>query len=278
LADKASGRYVDADRVHALAHRGEHFSVAGPLTTPRSPQAYPVLVQAGASDTGRRFAAEIAEVIFTSHPSMASAAAFYAETKALAVEAGRNPAQLRILPAVTPIIGESEADARALQRALDEAIDPKLAVSMLQVLLGGFDLSPFPLDGPLPPIPPTEASQSHRQRVVDLAAREQLSIREVAQRIAAGRTSRTIVGTPVQIADELEAWYTGGAVDGFVISPPYLPGGLETFVRDVTPILQARGLFRREYAGATLRENLGLPRPANRFAADPRLGGIPEIW
>jgi alkanesulfonate monooxygenase SsuD/methylene tetrahydromethanopterin reductase-like flavin-dependent oxidoreductase (luciferase family) len=237
-----------------------------------------VLVQAGASDTGRQFAASVAEVIFTSHPSISSAQAFYAETKALAVEAGRDPTRLRILPAVTPIIGASEADARALQRALDAAIDPKLAVSMLQVLLGGFDLSPFPLDGPLPPIPPTQASQSHRQRIIDLAERENLSIREVAQRIAGGRTSRMIVGTPVQVADELEAWFKGGAADGFVISPPYLPGGLEAFVAKVTPILQARGLVRREYAGATLREHLGLPRPTNRFAADPRLGGTPEIW
>lgn len=278
IADKASGRYVDTQKLHALNHRGEHFSVAGPLTTPRGPQGHPVLVQAGASDTGRRFAAKYAEVIFTSHPSIETAAKFYGEMKALAAEHGRAPDQLKILPAITPIVAATEDEARALQRQLDDAIDPVLAISFLQVMLGNCDLSGYPIDGPLPPIPPTKGSQSGRERVIELAARENLSIAEVAKRIAAGRTSRTSVGTAAQVADELEAWFTGGAADGFVISPAYFPGGLETFVDGVVPLLQARGLFRTAYAGATLRDHLGLDRPQNRFVRDPLLGGEPEVW
>jgi FMN-dependent oxidoreductase (nitrilotriacetate monooxygenase family) len=278
VADKVSGRYVDTAKLHALDHHGAAFDVAGPLTTPRTPQGRPVLVQAGASDTGRRFAAKYAEAIFASTSSRESAANFYGEMKALAAEAGRSPDQLKILPAITPIIGPTREAARALQRQLDDAIDPVLAVSFLQVMLGNCDLSGYPLDGPLPPIPPTEGSQSGRQRVIELAERENLTLAETAKQIAAARTSFTFVGTGEDVADELQAWVEGGAADGFVVSPPYLPGGLDAFVDEVVPVLQARGLFRREYEGATLRSHLGLKEPPNRFTLDPSLGGEPEVW
>ncbi|MHB8287301.1 MAG: LLM class flavin-dependent oxidoreductase [Caulobacteraceae bacterium] len=235
-----------------------------------------MLVQAGASDTGKRFAARAAEVIFTSHPSMETARSFRAEMHALLAEGGRSPDGLKILPAITPIIAETRAEAEALQRQLDGAIPTPVAIGKLEGLLGNFDLSAYPSDGPLPPIP--EAPNSTRDRVVELAQRENLSIAELAKRVAAGRTSRTVVGTASDVADELEAWYGAGAADGFVISPPFLPGGLEDFVDGVVPILQARGLFRREYEGATLRDNLGLARPDNLFAKDPSLGGKPEVW
>lgn len=278
LADKVSGRYIDPGKLHALNHKGEHFRVAGPLTLPRPPQGYPVLVQAGASDGGRKFAARHAEVIFTSHPTMATAVRFFVEMKALAAEAGRDPQTLKILPAITPIIGATDADARALQSDLDNAIDPVLAVSKLQGLLGGFDLSGYPLDGPLPAIPPAETSKSTRDRVVELAEKEHLSIGELAQRVSAGRTSRTIVGTAVQVADELEDWFKSRAADGFIISPPYFPGGLTRFVDEVVPLLQSRGLFRRESEGATLRDRLDLARPPNRFVINPSLAGEPDCW
>jgi FMN-dependent oxidoreductase (nitrilotriacetate monooxygenase family) len=276
VAEKASGRYTDPSRIHGVFHKGPHFSVAGPLTTPRPPQGYPVLVQAGASDTGKRFAARTAEVIFTSHPAMETSRAFRLEMHALLAAEGRSVDSLKILPAITPIIAATRDAAEALQRELDGAIPTPVAIGKLEGLLGGFDLSAYPTDGPLPPIP--EAPSSTRDRVVELARRENLSIRDLAQRVAAGRTSRTVVGTAQDVADELETWYASGAADGFVISPPFLPGGLEDFVDEVVPILQAKGVFRRTYEGGSLRENIGLSRPQNLFTKDPDLGDEPEIW
>jgi FMN-dependent oxidoreductase (nitrilotriacetate monooxygenase family) len=278
LADKASGRYIDPDKLHGVGHQGEHFKVSGPMTAPRTPQGYPVLVQAGASDTGKKFAADVAEVIFTSHPTIATAQAFYAEMQALTAASGRAPGGQKILPAMTPIVGSTEAEAKALQRQMDDLIDPELSVSILQLLLGGIDLSGLPLDGPLPPLPPTQMSQSVLARVEAMARTENLTIRETAKRVAAGRTSRTVVGSPEQVADELQAWYEGKAADGFVVAPANMPDGLEAFVDHVVPILQARGLYRRDYEGVTLREHLGLAIPANRYTLDPSLGVEPEIW
>ncbi len=278
LADKASGNYIDPARLHGLGHSGTHFSVAGPLTVPRPPQGYPVLVQAGASNTGKHFAARFAEVIFTSHPAMDPARAFRLEMRALAAAEGRGEDAIRILPAITPIIGETRADGEAIAAALDASIPAPVAIGKLEGLLGAFDLSGYDPHGPLPPIPPTSLSQGSRESVVGLAEREGLSILELARRVAAGRTSRSIAGSAKDIADELEEWYRTGAADGFVISPPYLPQGLKLFVDQVVPLLQQRGLFRTEYEGKTLRENLGLARPANSFAADPTLGSKPEVW
>jgi FMN-dependent oxidoreductase (nitrilotriacetate monooxygenase family) len=278
LADKASGVFVDTQKFHGRNHQGENFSVSGPMTTPRSPQGRPVLVQAGASDTGRKFATDVAEVIFTSHPSIKGAAEFYADMKARAAEAGRDPDGMKILPAITPIVAASEDEARALQRQLDDLIDPVLAINALEMTLGNFDLSPYPLDGPLPDIPETTASKSGRERVMELAKKENLTIRQVAQRISAQRTSTTVVGTGAQVADVLEAWLHGNAADGFVISPPYFPGGLDSFVDLVVPELQKRGSFRKEYEGSTLRANLGLPEPANRWAGARDAAPQPETW
>ena len=167
-----------------------------------------------------------------------------------------------------------------MQRELDGLIPAQIAISKLEGYLGGFDLSVYPPDAPFPVLPDAlmQGQNSTRERVVEMAARDGLSITQVAQRVAAGRTSRTSVGTAEDVADELEAWFAEGAADGFVISPPFLPGGLDDFVDLVVPVLQARGLFRTEYEGATLRENLGLARPANRFDLDPTLRAVPEIW
>jgi alkanesulfonate monooxygenase SsuD/methylene tetrahydromethanopterin reductase-like flavin-dependent oxidoreductase (luciferase family) len=181
------------------------------------------------------------------------------------------------MTAMTPIIGRTRADAEALQKELDNSIPAAVAIGKLESLLLNFDLSPYSADGPLPLIP-VDTPSSIRDRVVDLARRENLPISELAKRVSAGRTSRTIVGTAQDVADELEAWYRAGAADGFVISPPFLPASLEDFVDGVIPILQEKGLFRRAYEGQTLRENLGLARPENLFAANPALGGTPEIW
>lgn len=278
VADKASGRYTDPARIHGLGHKGKHFSVAGPLTVPRPPQGHPVLVQAGASDTGKRFAARYAEVVFTSHPSAETARALRSELRELAAEAGRSPDSIKIMTAITPIVGATREEALATQAWLDGAIPEPVAIGKLEGLLGNVDLSAFDPNGPLPPIPPSTLSQSTRDRVVELAEREGLSIVDLARRVAAGRTSRTAVGTAADIADELGEWYTSGAADGFVISAPYLPAGLARFVDEVVPELQRRGLFRTAYEGTTLRENLGLARPDNAFATGAAQGCKPEIW
>ncbi len=280
LADKASGHYTDTAKIHALDHAGTYFKVAGPLNVPRSPQGYPVLVQAGASDTGKRFAASCAEVIFTSHPAMETAIAFRKDMQALLAEVGRLPDSLKIMPALTPIVGPTRTDAEDLQRELDALIPSQIAISKLEALLGNVDLSGHSADGPLPQLPDAimQAPSSTRDRLLELNARESPSIRQLAQRVAAGRTSRTVVGTAADVADEFEAWYRQGAADGFVVSPPILPAGLTDFVDQVVPLLQARGLYRKAYEGATLRDNLGLQRPANRFSIDPSLHAKPEIW
>lgn len=280
LADKASGRYTDPARISAVDHVGTHFRVSGPLNVPRSPQGHPVLVQAGASATGKRFAASCAEVIFTSHPGIETARAFRTDMHAQLAEFGRAPASLKIMPAVTPVIGETREEAQALQRELDSLIPADIAISKLEALLGNIDLSGHAPDAPLPSLPSEvmQGQNSTRDRVLELAERERLPIAELARRVAAGRTGRTIVGTPRDVADELQRWEEEGAADGFVIAPPVLPAGLDIFVNTVVPILQDRGLFRKEYEGPTLRDNLGLARPDNLFELDPTLRAKPEIW
>jgi len=278
LADKASGRYIDPAKLHGVAYQGEHFSVAGPLNVPRGPQGHPVLVQAGASDVGKRFAARHAEVIFTSHPSMDTARTFRSEMQELLAEAGRAPGSLKIMAAITPIVGATTAEARANQQWLDAAIPAPVAIGKLQGLLGNFDLSPYDPDGPLPDVPQSTLSQSTWEQVVGLARRENLSIAQLAQRVTAGRTSRTVAGTAAEIADELQAWHESGAADGFVISAPYLPAGLEAFVDHVVPELQRRGAFRKSYEEGTLRDRLGLARPANGYATGLYPHVEPEIW
>lgn len=280
LADKASGRYTDPARISALDHIGEHFRVAGPLTVPRPPQGYPVLVQAGASATGRQFAATHAEVIFTSHPSIETAKAFRSAMHEQLAVLGRLPGSLKVMPAVTPVIGHSRREAEELKRELDDLIPAAVALSKLEALLGNIDLSQADPDALLPSLPEAALAgqNSTRDRVLELAARERLPIRKLARRVAAGRTGHTIVGTAQDVADTLIHWEGEGAADGFVISPPFLPGGLEDFVDHVVPVLQERGHFRKSYEGTTLRENLGLDVPANMFGTHPELRCKPEVW
>lgn len=280
LADKASGRYTDPSRISALDHSGEHFRVAGPLTVPRPPQGHPVLVQAGASATGQKFAATHAEVIFTSHPSIETAKAFRTAMHDQLAALGRLPGSLKIMPAVTPVIGRTQREAEDLKRELDDLIPAAVAISKLEALLGNIDLSQADPEAPLPPLPETvlAGQNSTRDRVLEMGARENLPVRELARRVAAGRTGHTIVGTAQEVADTLIRWEVEGAADGFVISAPFLPGGLEDFVDRVVPVLQERGHFRTAYEGANLRGNLGLGVPENEFDAHPELRSKPEIW
>jgi alkanesulfonate monooxygenase len=170
------------------------------------------------------------------------------------------------MPGIFPVIGQTESEAQEKYEQLQELIHPKVGLALLSGLSGGFDLSKYPLDGPLPELPSTNGNQSRRQLMLDLAGRENLTIRQLYLAIAGARGHWTIWGTPEQIADQLEEWFVTDAADGFNVMPPYLPGGLDDFVEQVIPILQRRGLFRTEYEGSTLRENLGLPRPVNQFS------------
>jgi FMN-dependent oxidoreductase (nitrilotriacetate monooxygenase family) len=268
ILDKKAGLFFDPDKMHMLHHKGEHFSVRGPLMVPRSPQGQPVIVQAGQSDAGRELAARTAEVLFTVSQSLDHARTFYNELKALTAKYGRSPDSIKIMPGVLTVIGRSRDEARDKFELLQEMIHPELGVPALSDIVG-MDLTPFPLDGPLPDVPLSNTQQGRQKVVVDMAREGKLTIRQLYKRVATARGHRVVVGTAIDVADALEEWYRGGAADGFNIMPQVLPAGLNEFVEGVIPELQRRGLFRTEYAGKTMRENLGLERPVNRFVAKP---------
>ncbi|MGM7423687.1 LLM class flavin-dependent oxidoreductase [Cellulosimicrobium sp. CpK407] len=280
LADKAAGVWADASKIHAPAHAGTHFSVHGALTTPRSPQARPLIVQAGSSEDGKDLAARYAEAVFTAHQTLDDARDFYADLKARAVAVGRDPGTVKILPGIVPVIGSTEAEALAQERELDELIVPEYARAQLAKTLR---LAPedLPLDRELPDGLPTEdeieGAKSRYTLIVELARRERLTVRQLIGRLGGGRGHRTFAGTPEQVADAIQDWYDAEAADGFNIMPAVLPSGLEQFVDHVLPVLRERGLFREEYEGRTLREHYGLERPANRYArageVDPATAG-----
>jgi N-acetyl-S-(2-succino)cysteine monooxygenase len=232
----------------------------------RPPQGHPVIVQAGSSETGKDFAAEYAEVIFTMAPSFEKAKAFYDDVKARMAQFGRAPEHLKIMAGLNPVIGKTQAEAEEKHQFLQSKIHPEVGLELLSAAIGGFDLSGYPLDGPLPDVPESKGSKGHFKQVMDMARVEGLTIRQIFQRYAGARGNRTVTGTPQSIADEMEHWFRNEAIDGFLIQPPYLPGGLDEFVASVIPELQRRGIFRRSYSGRTLRENLGLPRPVSRYA------------
>lgn len=264
--DKAGGQYYDPARLHVLNHEGEHFKVKGPLNVARSPQGQPVVVQAGSSEVGRDLAAQTAEVVFTAQTSLANAQAFYADLKGRLAIYGRSPESLKIMPGVFIVVAETQALAQEKFESFQDLVEPQVGVALLGRMLGNFDLSGYPLDGPLPELPLTDSGQRSRQKLLtDLAADENLNLTQLGRRIAGGRGHYNLIGTPTQIADELQAWFEQGAADGFNVLVPHLPGGLEDVARLLVPELQRRGLFRTEYEGTTLRENLGLPRPSNRF-------------
>jgi alkanesulfonate monooxygenase len=260
LRDKASGVFFDPAKVRRLDHRGAYFAVEGPLNVPRSPQGHPVLVQAGASDDGREFAAEFAEAVFTNPPTLDVAQAYYADVKARAARFGRSAASIHLMPGISPIVGRTEAEARAQFDALQALVHPVVGLEMLTTLLGT-DLSGYPLDGPLPELERPRGGQSAFDNWTGLAKRENLTIRQLIERTIGARGKSVVIGTPAQIADHMQTWLENGAADGFNVMPPYLPGALNDFVDLVIPELQARGIFRTAYEGATLRENLGLARP-----------------
>jgi alkanesulfonate monooxygenase len=263
IRDVEHGIYFDPDKLHVLDHKGKYLSVRGPLNIARPIQGWPVIVQAGASDAGRQLAAETAEAVFTAQNDLAAGREFYADVKGRMEKAGRSRDHMKILPACFVVVGETVEEARAKRARLDSLVHYANAIASLSIALG-HDASRFDPDAPLPEVPESNASKSGRQRAIDLARREGLTVRQLAQRLG-GFAGLAMVGTAKTIADEMEEWLYSDASDGFTVMFPYLPGGLDDFVATVVPELQRRGLFRREYEGRTLRENLGLPRPPNRF-------------
>lgn len=263
VMDQESGVFFDPDRLHVLGHKGPYFSVRGPLNVARPVQGWPVIVQAGASEAGRQIAAETAEVIFGSSRTVADGRAFYADVKGRMRALGRDPDHLKILPGALVIVGATAEEAQRKKALLDSLVHPESGLPNLAMRLG-VDVTGFNLDAPLPEIPDTNASKSSQLALIDLARREGLTVRQLAQRVGA-YGGLEFVGSPSQIADRMQEWLEEEACDGFNVMFHTVPEGLDDFVDSVVPELQRRGLFRREYEGATLRENLGLPRPANRF-------------
>ncbi|WP_208345415.1 LLM class flavin-dependent oxidoreductase, partial [Aetokthonos hydrillicola] len=263
IRDVESGIYFDPAKIHVLGHKGKYLSVRGPLNIARPVQGWPVIVQAGASNAGRQLAAETAEVVFAPAGNLEAGKALFADIKGRARAIGRDPESIKILPGALVIVGETVEDAIAKRKHLDSLVHYDSGIASLNSALG-YDVSGFDPDSPLPEIPQTNGGKSGRERVIALAQRENLTIRQLAQRVGS-YSGLAFVGTPKTITDEMEQWLNEEGSDGFNIMFPFLPEGLNDFVDKVVPELQRRGIFRKEYEGKTLRENLGLARPANQF-------------
>ncbi|MBH5317413.1 LLM class flavin-dependent oxidoreductase [Paenibacillus sp. GSMTC-2017] len=265
--NKVTGVGVDSNKVHTVDHKGKYYSVKGPLNIARPPQGYPVLVQAGSSESGKEFAAKVAEVIFTAHQSIGSAQAFYKDVKSRLSKYGRSADQLKILPGISPILADTEAEALEIENQLFEAIDKEGVTRRLSERLG-LDLQNHPLDEPisLEGVRETDevnGNKSRHQLILDLIRDENLTLKQLINRLGGARGHFTFTGTPLGLADVIESWFLNGAADGFNVMPQIYPSGLDIFVDKVIPELQNRGLFRTAYEGKTLRDNLGLNRPSN---------------
>jgi len=266
LDDRSGGRYANPKLVRPINHEGVHYRVKGPLNLPRSPQGRPVYVQAGSSDTGRRFAARHAEAVFTAHLEKATAKAFYTDLKTLVREMGRTSDRVLILPGFSPVIGSTEMEARHFADELNELADPEIGRQRLSLRFGGHNFSHLPLDKKLTPADfpdpsAVEAARSRTEVIVGFVRQEQPTLRQLLARLAGARGHFTFEGTPEQVADLMEDWFKEGVADGFNLMPPVLPEMLDVFTTEVVPLLQRRGLFRTTYEGETLRSHFGLERP-----------------
>lgn len=271
VLDPATGIYADTDRIHRIDYAGQYLRVRGPLNVPRGPQGYPVLVQAGASNEGRSFAGQYAEAIFTAHQRLQDAQAFYADVKSRVRAFGRDPEHVKILPGISPFIADTEQAAHELEDEFNALTIPEYGLAQLEDLTGT-RLENLDVDGLVPSElfagagDVTDNAHSRLQVIAGIVERERPTVRQLLHRLAGARGHRVFAGTPEQVADTIEDWFTHRAADGFNVMPPYYPGGLEVFVDRVVPILQRRGLFRADYTGTTLREHFGLPRPPSQFA------------
>src|SRR6266851_4473018 len=271
VADRASGRYIDAGKVRPLDHKGRFFQVKGPVNIARCPQGHPVIIQAGGSPSGLDLAARTADVVFSVVQELASAQAAYADLKGRVAKYGRNPDQLAVLPGVMPIIGHTESEAKDKLALLQSWLTPTNALTLVSGRIG-YDVSGYPLDAPVPPPPGENGSQTFHKVLYEAARRQNMTLRDLYNLTAAARGHWVVCGTPARIADTLEEWFTEGAADGFNILPPYFPGAFADFVDLVVPELQRRGLFRRAYRGTTLRDHLGLARVPAPARSDEAVG------
>ncbi|TBU73518.1 nitrilotriacetate monooxygenase [Pseudomonas daroniae] len=263
LERNKADRYFDPQKVHRLDHQGEHFRVRGPLNVARTPQGHPIVSQAGASEAGRELAARTADLVFTAALTLEEAQAFYRDVKARTRRHGRNPEHIKIMPGLLPIVGRTEEEAKAKYQQLIDLLPADLGIKPIARLAGDLDLSQYPLDGPLPDLPANNSAIGRQKLLVDLARRENLTIRQLAQHFACAGGHRVVYGTPVTIVDQMQEWLENEGADGFIIQFPFFPTPLEDFVELVVPELQRRGIYRQEYEGTTLRENLGIPRPVH---------------
>ncbi len=262
IRDKQSGVYVDPDGLRSINHQGRFFSVKGPLSVVPSLQGRPILVQAGQSEDGRTLASRVADVIFTAHTSIESAQAFYKDIKFRMTQIGRDPASVKIMPGVAVTVGRTAAEAEAKRAELDGLMDPLVGLARLQLNLPGIDLSQYDLDEPFPDLQSNDMRVDAPLSFTAIARRGNLTLREVAIRAGISKAHWSITGTPKQVVDELEHWFCNDAADGFNLLPASVPTSIQDFVELVLPELRRRGLFRKEYEGRTLRENLGISVPA----------------
>ena len=267
IRDKESGRFFDPDKLHKLNHHGTHFKVRGPLNIPRPPQGYPVIFQAGTSEAGREICAAHAEGVFTAELHMAGQKAHYDDVKRRMAKYGREPGDMKILPGLTAIAAPTEAEAREKHQYLQSLVHPTLGRDFLGMLLGDVDLSGCDVDGPLPDVSLSKATDHGIfKNIVAMAEKEHLTIRQLYERLAGSRGKLTLVGSVMQVADTMQEWFDNQACDGFILQPSFLPGELDDATRYLIPELQSRGLLRIGYDGTTLRDNLGLQRPRSRYA------------
>ncbi|MDG1840071.1 MAG: LLM class flavin-dependent oxidoreductase [Dehalococcoidia bacterium] len=271
IDDRANGKYLKQNSVREGGHEGTFYNVAGPLNVPRGPQGWPVLVQAGSSDTGRKFAAQHAEAVFTAHMEKSSAKAFYSDLKSLVKAEGRNEKQCLILPGLSPVIASTDAEAQQFRDDLNNLADPQEGLINLSARFGGTDFSHLPLDTPLSPDdfpdPSTvEAARSRTEVILGVVRNERPTMRQLLSKLAGARGHYVVSGTPEHIADLIEDWFIDGVADGINLMPPVLPKMLDVFIDEVVPLLQKKGIFRTEYQGNTLRDHYGLDRPDNVFA------------
>lgn len=271
VADKRTGKFLDESKVRRLNHKGRFYSVQGPLNIERCPQGHPVIIQAGGSPPGQELSARVADVVFSVvNGDTELAKTNYNSLKGRMAKYGREPHELAILPGVMPIVGETDEKAKEKLSLLQGwmRVDEAKALSVLSQRLH-FDFSGYSLDAPVPEIPETHRGQTFNKTLLGMARREKMTLRDLFNVGGAARGHWVIYGGPKRIADIFEEWFVGGMADGFVLLPPYFPGGLADFVNLVVPELQRRGLFRTEYSGSTLRDHLGLKRREVGFAAQP---------
>lgn len=267
LRDRSKSVFFQPKKLRRLNHQGEHFAVRGPLNIPRPPQGYPVIVQAGGSEAGKELAAETAEVVFTADRSVEVARKFYADLKGRLPKFKRTADELTILSGLNPMLGRTKTEEEDKFAALQSKIHPDVGCEIVSIDLDGIDLSDLPIDSPIPlnRIPETtEGGKSYLGYIRHLVSQRNLTVRQLYELYAPARGGNFAVGSAKEIADLMEEWFTTKAADGFMIGLSWLPGGMTEFVDLVIPELRRRGLFRTAYTGITLRDHLGLKRPADR--------------